>query len=78
MTLPLVAIITPSYNQGKFIEDRLVDAVPLREVLSSWVQLKNLALLQENANPRLKHAAFQKALAEADDLSAAQTRSLRW
>lgn len=40
--------------QGKFIGEHAVDAEPLREVLSSWVQLKNLSSLQENANPRLK------------------------
>jgi len=52
--------------QGKFIEDKLVDAVPLREVLSSWVQLKNLALLQENANPRLKQRLADAAAAIED------------
>jgi hypothetical protein len=40
--------------QGKFISNGLVDAEPLREVLSSWVQLKDLAKLQENANAKLK------------------------
>ncbi|WAS54213.1 AIPR family protein [Burkholderia ambifaria] len=92
--------------QGKFIATQAVDAVPLREVLSSWVQLKDLASLQENANSRLKQrltdlsttledgydihfelittgeltdaarhdlAAFQKELAESDDLPATLT-----
>lgn len=40
--------------QGKFISTQAVDAAPLREVLSSWVQLKDLAALQQNANTRLK------------------------
>jgi len=40
--------------QGKFIATQAVDAAPLREVLSSWVQLKDLAALQQNANNRLK------------------------
>lgn len=92
--------------QGKFIENSLIDAEPLREVLASWVQLKDMAKLQENANPKLKQrladlataledgydvhfelivtsnltdaahkdlAAFQKSLAESEDLSAALT-----
>src|SRR3954452_17687285 len=32
--------------QGKFIGSDKVDAEPLREVLSAWVQLKDLARLQ--------------------------------
>ena len=92
--------------QGKFIGAGTVDATPLREVLSSWVQLKDLSALQENANAKLKQrltdlsaaledgydihfelittgeltegahkdlAAFQKELAEADDLPATLT-----
>jgi AIPR protein len=97
---------TATIIQGKFIGGGAVDAEPVREVLASWMQIKNLATLQENANPKLKErlaalataleddydlhfelittaeltaaagkdlAAFQKALAEADDLSAALT-----
>ena len=89
--------------QGKFISNSQVDAEPLREVLSSWVQLKDMAKLQENANAKLKQrladlaaaledgydvhfelivtsnltdaaqkdlAAFQKTIAESEDLSA--------
>lgn len=92
--------------QGKFISNNVVDAEPLREVLSSWTLLKNLASLQEHANPKLKQrlsdlssalddgydvhfelivtsnltdaahkdlAAFQKALADSDDLAASLT-----
>jgi len=40
--------------QGKFIGTSVVDATPLREVLSSWVQLKDLVRLQETANSKLK------------------------
>ena len=40
--------------QGKFIGSNTVDAEPLREVLSSWVQLKDLVKLQETANNKLK------------------------
>jgi hypothetical protein len=39
--------------QGKFISNSTVDAGPLREILSSWVQLKDLAKLQENSNAKL-------------------------
>lgn len=89
--------------QGKFVGVDKVDAEPLREVLSSWIQLKNLVHLQETANSKLKQrlselaialddeydihfeflttaaltpsatdalAAFQKELADADDLPA--------
>lgn len=40
--------------QGKFYKGETVDAEPLREVTSSWVQIKNLAKLQEAANEKLK------------------------
>lgn len=40
--------------QGKFIGASKVDAEPLREVLSSWLQLKNLVRLQEIGNENLK------------------------
>ena len=40
--------------QGKFIGESSVDAGPLREVLSSWMHLKDLAKLQEIANEKLK------------------------
>ena len=50
--------------QGKFIATQAVDAAPLREVLSSWVQLKDLAALQQNANSRLK----QRLIAQAETI----------
>src|ERR1700761_9574367 len=40
--------------QGKFVGADAIDAVPLREVLSAWLQLKDLARLQETGNARLK------------------------
>jgi hypothetical protein len=53
--------------QGKFIGSEKVDAEPLREVLSSWIQLKNLAKLQEGANPKLKRKLAEVATALDDD-----------
>ncbi|QLG89570.1 AIPR family protein [Chitinibacter bivalviorum] len=52
--------------QGKFITTQPVDAAPLREVLSSWVQLKDLASLQENANTRLKQRLTDLSIALDD------------
>ncbi len=40
--------------QGKFYSGETVDSEPLREVLSSWAQIKNLPALQEAANEKLK------------------------
>jgi len=40
--------------QGKFIGESKVDAEPLHEVLSSWLQLRDPIKLQEGANERLK------------------------
>lgn len=89
--------------QGKFYSGETVNAEPLREVLSSWVQIKDLPKLQDAANEKLKVkinelasaldddyeicfelittsgltddakkdlSAFQKELAESDELSA--------
>ena len=53
--------------QGKYYKDRPVDAEPLREVISSWTQLKNIAKLQENANERLKQKLSEVAVALEDD-----------
>ena len=52
--------------QGKFIENALVDAEPLREVISSWTQLRDLAKLQENANVKLKQRLSDLATALED------------
>lgn len=53
--------------QGKFIENGSVDAEPLREVLSSWIQIKDLARLQNVANTKLKAKLSELANALDDD-----------
>jgi hypothetical protein len=54
--------------QGKFIgASGPVDAANLREVLASWVQLKDLAQLQQNANLKLKQRLTDLAQALEDD-----------
>lgn len=53
--------------QGKFIGTDKVDAEPLREVLSSWIQLKNVVKLQESANLKLKRKLAEVATALDDD-----------
>lgn len=53
--------------QGKFISERSVDASPLREVLSSWIQLKDLVRLQEVANNKLKRKLSEVARALEDE-----------
>ena len=53
--------------QGKFIGKNTVDAEPLREVLSSWVQLKDLVRLQENCNDKLKRKLSEVAMGLDDD-----------
>src|SRR6056297_3176605 len=49
--------------QGKFYNKESVDAEPLREVLSSWVQLKDLVRLQETGNDKLKRKLSEVAIA---------------
>ena len=49
--------------QGKFIGEGTVDAAPLREVLSSWVQLKDTVRLQETGNQKLKRRLPEVATA---------------
>lgn len=53
--------------QGKFYRDKAVDAEPLREVLSSWIQLKNIVKLQENANDKLRQKLSEVARALEDE-----------
>ncbi len=55
--------------QGKFYSGDSVDAEPLREVLSSWIQIKDLQNLQENANEKLKVKINEIARALEDDYS---------
>ena len=57
--------------QGKFISERSVDAEPLREVLASWIQLKDIAHLQETGNQKLKRRLSEVATAFEDDYSVA-------
>ena len=53
--------------QGKFISENSVDAGPLREVLSSWVQLRDLVRLQEVGNNKLKRKLSEIAKALDDE-----------
>lgn len=53
--------------QGKFIGNGSVDAEPLREVLSSWIQIKDLARLQNVGNSKLKAKLSELATALEDD-----------
>lgn len=53
--------------QGKFYKGYTVDAKPLREVTSSWIQIKNLAKLQEAANEKLQAKISEIATALEDD-----------
>ena len=53
--------------QGKFYRCETVDAEPLREVLSSWVQINDLAHLQEGANERLQIKINELSTALEDD-----------
>jgi hypothetical protein len=53
--------------QGKFIGGNSVDGDPLREVLSSWIQLKNLVRLQEVGNNKLKRKLDEVSRALEDD-----------
>lgn len=53
--------------QGKFVGARSVDAEPLREVLSSWIQLRNLVRLQETGNNKLKQKLSELAIAFNDE-----------
>ena len=57
--------------QGKFISSGQVDAEPLREVLSAWMQLRDLQKLQENANAKLKQrlADLSSALDDGYDIN---------
>ena len=53
--------------QGKFIGAASVNAEPLREVLSSWVQLKDLVKLQEGGNEKLKQRLVDVSKALEDE-----------
>jgi len=53
--------------QGKFFGAAKIDSEPLREVLSVWLQLKNLIKLQETANERLKRRLVDLSNALEED-----------
>jgi len=53
--------------QGKFIGENRVDAEPLREVLSAWIQMRDLVRLQEVANNKLKRKLSEVARALEDE-----------
>ena len=53
--------------QGKFIQGGVVDSEPLREVLSSWVQIKDLARLQNVANSKLQRKLNEIAVVLEED-----------
>jgi hypothetical protein len=54
--------------QGKFLSADQVDAEPLREVLSSWIQLRNLEHLQITGNKKLQRKLSELDNAMDDDL----------
>ena len=53
--------------QGKFIGQGRVDGEPLREVLSAWVRLQDLAALQKDSNDRLRQKLEAVRRAFEDD-----------
>jgi hypothetical protein len=53
--------------QGKFIGNGAVDGEPLREVLSAWMQLRDLVRLQEVGNSKLKRKLSEVAKALEDE-----------
>ena len=53
--------------QGKFNQTGKIDSKPLREILSSWTQIKDLQHLQENANEKLKAKIIEISSALDDD-----------
>lgn len=53
--------------QGKFYSGDTIGAEALREVLSSWIQIKNLKELQDSANEKLKVKINELATALEDD-----------
>lgn len=53
--------------QGKFYDKGTVDSEPLREVLSSWIQIRDLTHLQEGANQKLQLKINEISNALEDD-----------
>ena len=56
--------------QGKFTKKAKIDAEPLREIYSAWLQVKDLQTLQESANDKLadKVSEISSALSNDYDL----------
>ncbi len=53
--------------QGKYISGGFIDAEPLREVLSSWMHLRDLVKLQKISNPKLQRKLSEVAMAFEDE-----------
>lgn len=53
--------------QGKYIGSGVIDSEPLREVLSSWLQIKDLARLQNVANIKLRRKLSELSNALEED-----------
>ena len=53
--------------QGKFYSSASMGSAPLRDVLASWIQIKDLQHLQENANDKLKAKINEISSALSDD-----------
>lgn len=53
--------------QGKFYSGNTIDAEPLREVLSSWINIKNLPQLQADANANLQKKISEIGTALEDE-----------
>ena len=53
--------------QGKYLSGESVNAEPVREVLSSWILIQDLDVLQESANSKLKVKINEISKALEDD-----------
>lgn len=53
--------------QGKFLSSGSVDGEPLREVLSAWIQMRDVVRLQEVGNQKLKRKLSEVARALEDE-----------
>lgn len=49
--------------QGKYVQGGAIDAEPLREVLSSWIQIRDLARLQNVSNSKVQRKLSELAAA---------------
>ena len=53
--------------QGKFYTGDVINAVPVREVISSWTKMKDIKTMQQDANERLTKKLSEVARALEDD-----------